>query len=147
MNFNGLPATDMGAEALDGDSNINALDLPYDQWVSLPISGLKPSARYKVAREGQSVALVGSRLMMFGGEDFSRRLLNDLFILDLENMAWEEVETLHTPPAPRFDHTATVHAERYLLIFGGCSHSTCFNDLHALDLQSVSVLSPPQIIF
>lgn len=43
-----------------------------------------------------------------------------------------------TPPAPRFDHTAAVHAERYLLIFGGSSHSTCFNDLHILDLQAVS---------
>ena len=43
-----------------------------------------------------------------------------------------------TPPAPRFDHTATIHAERYLLIFGGCSHASFFNDLHVLDLQSVS---------
>lgn len=44
-----------------------------------------------------------------------------------------------TPPAPRFDHTAALHAERYLLIFGGCSHTNFFNDLHVLDLQSVSV--------
>ena len=44
-----------------------------------------------------------------------------------------------TPPAPRFDHSAAVHAERYLLIFGGCSHSRFFNDLHVLDLQTVSV--------
>lgn len=44
-----------------------------------------------------------------------------------------------TPPAPRYDHTAAVHAERYLIIFGGCSHSTCFNDLHVLDLQAVSL--------
>lgn len=45
-----------------------------------------------------------------------------------------------TPPAPRFDHTAAVHAERYLLIFGGCSHTSFFNDLHVLDLQAVSAL-------
>lgn len=44
-----------------------------------------------------------------------------------------------TPPAPRFDHTAAVHAEHYLLIFGGCSHASFFNDLHVLDLQSVSI--------
>jgi hypothetical protein len=43
------------------------------------------------------------------------------------------------PPAPRFDHSATVHADRYLLIFGGCSHSIFFNDLHVLDLQTVSL--------
>lgn len=45
-----------------------------------------------------------------------------------------------TPPAPRFDHTAAVHAEHYLLIFGGCSHDSFFNDLHVLDLQTVSCL-------
>lgn len=45
-----------------------------------------------------------------------------------------------TSPAPRFDHTATVHSEHYLLIFGGCSHSIFFNDLHVLDLQTVSLL-------
>lgn len=41
------------------------------------------------------------------------------------------------PPSPRSDHAAAVHAERYLLIFGGGSHATCFNDLHVLDLHTV----------
>lgn len=44
------------------------------------------------------------------------------------------------PPSPRSDHTAACHAERYLLIFGGGSHATVFNDLHVLDLQTVRVL-------
>lgn len=43
-----------------------------------------------------------------------------------------------TPPFPRSDHTAACHCERYLLIFGGGSRSTCFNDLHVLDLETVS---------
>ena len=42
------------------------------------------------------------------------------------------------PPSPRYDHAASIHAQRYLLVFGGCSHSTCFNDLHVLDLHTVS---------
>jgi hypothetical protein len=41
-------------------------------------------------------------------------------------------------PAPRYDHSAAVYADQYLLIFGGSSHSTCFNDLYLLDLQTVS---------
>ena len=41
------------------------------------------------------------------------------------------------PPSPRSDHAAAVHAERYLLIFGGGSHAACFSDLHVLDLQAV----------
>jgi len=43
-----------------------------------------------------------------------------------------------TPPAPRYDHAASIQGERYLLIFGGCSHSVFFNDLHLLDMQTVS---------
>lgn len=45
------------------------------------------------------------------------------------------------PPSPRMDHTAAIHAERYLLIFGGASYATCFNDLHVLDLKIVSAVS------
>ncbi|KAM7467862.1 hypothetical protein LguiB_015424 [Lonicera macranthoides] len=97
-----------------------------------------------VARGGQSVSLVGSRLIMFGGEDMHRRLLNDVHILNLETMTWDVAEITQTPPAPRFDHTATVHSERYLLIFGGCSHSIFFNDLHVLDLETMQ-WSQPQI--
>ncbi|OVA17943.1 Kelch repeat type 1 [Macleaya cordata] len=105
---------------------------------------VKTSGKVPIARGGQSVTLVGSRLIMFGGEDIGRRLLNDIHILDLETMTWDVVVTLQTPPSPRFDHTAAIHADRYLLIFGGCSHSVCFSDLHILDLDTME-WSQPQI--
>ena len=47
-----------------------------------------------MARGGQSVTLVGSNLVMFGGEDSKRRLLNDLNILDLDTMTWDAIETV-----------------------------------------------------
>lgn len=46
----------------------------------------------QVARGGHSVTLVGSRLIIFGGEDRSRKLLNDIHVLDLETMTWDAVE-------------------------------------------------------
>nr|XP_043631947.1 acyl-CoA-binding domain-containing protein 4-like [Erigeron canadensis] len=97
-----------------------------------------------VARSGQSVSVVGSKLIMFGGEDKHRKLLNDVHILDLETMNWSIPETIQIPPAPRFDHIATVHADRYLQIFCGCTHSNFFNDLHVLDLETLE-WSQPQI--
>ncbi|PON43636.1 BTB-kelch protein [Parasponia andersonii] len=106
---------------------------------------METSGKVPVARGGQSTTLVGSRLIMFGGEDRSRRLLNDVYVLDLETMTWDVIETMQTPPAPRFDHIAAVHGEHYLLIFGGCSHASFFNDLHILDLQSME-WSQPQIL-
>ncbi|KAI3734676.1 hypothetical protein L6452_14151 [Arctium lappa] len=105
---------------------------------------MEATGKIPVARGGQSVSLVGSKLIMFGGEDRHRRLLNDVNVLDLETMIWNVAETKQTPPAPRFDHTAAVHVDRYLQIFGGCSHSTFFNDLHVLDLETLE-WSQPQV--
>jgi len=46
---------------------------------------------YKVARAGHSTTLFGSKLIMFGGEDIHRKLLNDIHILNLETMTWNKV--------------------------------------------------------
>lgn len=105
-------------------------------------SVLKTNGKVPIARGGQSVTLIGSRLILFGGEDTRRHLLNDLHILDLNTMTWDLVQTRKTSPTPRFDHSAAAHADRYLLIFGGSSHSTCFHDLHVLDLQSMEWSQP-----
>ncbi|MBA0837633.1 hypothetical protein Goarm_009774, partial [Gossypium armourianum] len=105
---------------------------------------METSGKIPVARGGHSVTLVGSKLIVFGGEDRSRKLLNDVHVLDLQTMTWSVVEATQTPPAPRFDHSAAVHSERYLLIFGGCSHSIFFNDLHVLDLHTME-WSQPQV--
>ncbi|KAG9456799.1 hypothetical protein H6P81_001307 [Aristolochia fimbriata] len=105
---------------------------------------VETSGKVPVARGGQSVTVVGSKLIMFGGEGKNRQLFNDLHVLDLDTLIWHEVETMQISPAPRFDHVAAVNAERYLLVFGGSSHSICFNDLHVLDLQTME-WSQPQI--
>ncbi|PPR86723.1 hypothetical protein GOBAR_AA33963 [Gossypium barbadense] len=167
---------------------IKAFDLQTGTWSILKTYGKAP-----VSRGGQSVTLVGSTLVIFGGQDAKRTLLNDLHILDLETMTWDDFDavcangpyiafsieivieltfaafqiskagfelgvSLHStiglihliltrlgvPPSPRSDHAAAVHAERYLLIFGGGSHATCFNDLHVLDLQAMEWSRPTQ---
>ncbi|XP_010935816.1 acyl-CoA-binding domain-containing protein 4 [Elaeis guineensis] len=114
-----------------------SIDLETHYYSVVPTNGKIPTAR-----GGQSVTLVGSKLIMFGGEDRRRKLLNDLHILDLKTMTWDILEAKKIYPAPRFDHIAAVHADQYLLIFGGSSHSTCFNDLHLLDLHSMEWSRP-----
>ncbi|CAN6468812.1 unnamed protein product [Victoria cruziana] len=116
---------------------VKAFNLQASTWSFLKTYGKPP-----VSRGGQSVTLVGSSLVIFGGEDQKRSCLNDLHILDLETMTWREIDTVGLPPPPRSDHTAAVHADRYLLIFGGGSHTACFNDLHVLDLQSMAWSTP-----
>ncbi|KAL9686016.1 hypothetical protein QQ045_023471 [Rhodiola kirilowii] len=118
---------------------VKVFDLQTLTWSTLKTYGKAP-----VSRGGQSVTLVGTTLVIFGGEDAKRTLLNDLHILDLETMTWDDMEAIGVPPSPRSGHAAAVHAERYLLIFGGGSHATCFNDLHVLDLQSMEWSRPKQ---
>ncbi|GAB2277474.1 acyl-CoA-binding domain-containing protein 4 [Dionaea muscipula] len=118
---------------------VRAFDPQTCAWSILKTYGKPP-----VSRGGQSVTLVGTNLVIFGGQDANRSLLNDLHLLDLETMTWDEFDTVGVPPSPRSDHAAAVHAERYLLIFGGGSHATCFNDLHVLDLQAMEWSRPTQ---
>ncbi|KAK6121125.1 hypothetical protein DH2020_045113 [Rehmannia glutinosa] len=118
---------------------VKVFDLQTCTWSTLKTYGKPP-----VSRGGQSVTLVGMTLVIFGGQDAKRSLLNDLHILDLESMTWDEMDTVGVPPSPRSDHAAAVHADRYLLIFGGGSHATCFNDLHVLDLQTMEWSRPTQ---
>ncbi|KAH0933867.1 hypothetical protein HID58_010984 [Brassica napus] len=107
-------------------------------------SMLKTYGKPPVSRGGQSVTVVGKTLVIFGGQDAKRSLLNDLHVLDLETMTWDEIDSIGASPSPRSDHAAAVHAERYLLIFGGGSHATCFGDLHVLDLQTMEWSRPAQ---
>ncbi|KAJ4957308.1 hypothetical protein NE237_014091 [Protea cynaroides] len=118
---------------------VKAFDLQTFTWSTLKTYGKPP-----VSRGGQSVTLVGLTLVIFGGEDANRALLNDFHILDLETMTWDDIDAAGVPPSPRSDHAAAVYAERYLFIFGGGSHATCFNDLHVLDLQNMEWSSPIQ---
>ncbi|KAL8171744.1 hypothetical protein V2J09_023548 [Rumex salicifolius] len=118
---------------------VKAFDLQTCTWSILKTYGKPP-----VSRGGQSVSFVGTTLVIFGGQDAKRTLLNDLHILDLETMTWDEIDTVGVPPAPRSDHAAAVHVDRYLLIYGGGSHATCFNDLHVLDLQAMEWSRPVQ---
>lgn len=48
----------------------------------------------QVSRGGQSVTLFGTSLVVFGGQDAKRTLLNDLHILDLETMTWDEIDAV-----------------------------------------------------
>ncbi|VYS56390.1 unnamed protein product [Arabidopsis thaliana] len=107
-------------------------------------SMLKTYGKPPVSRGGQSVTMVGKTLVIFGGQDAKRSLLNDLHILDLDTMTWDEIDAVGVSPSPRSDHAAAVHAERFLLIFGGGSHATCFDDLHVLDLQTMEWSRPAQ---
>ena len=128
----------------DSKGSSDKLVVRYIDIETLQFGVIETSGSIPVACTGQSATLVGSKVLLFGGEDMKRKLLNDVHVLDLECMTWDMIKTVQEPPAPRFDHAAAMLGDRYLLIFGGCSHSVFFNDLHLLDMQTME-WSQPQI--
>lgn len=48
----------------------------------------------QISRGGQSVTLVGKKLVIFGGQDVNKSLLNDLHLLDLDTMTWDEIDAV-----------------------------------------------------
>lgn len=117
-----------------GQENVTlySFDTHTSTWTSMDVFGKAPPAR-----GGQTITLIGSQIYMFGGEDLKRRLLNDLHVLDLETMTWDVVIPSGVPPSPRSDHIAAAYNDKYIFFFGGGSHSTCYGDLHVLDIVNM----------
>ncbi|KAF5729455.1 acyl-CoA-binding domain-containing protein 4-like [Tripterygium wilfordii] len=61
------------------------LELAYDQWVALPVSGARPSARYKHA-----AAVIDEKLYVIGGSR-NGRYLSDIQVFDLRSLAWSSL--------------------------------------------------------
>ncbi|VAH97443.1 unnamed protein product [Triticum turgidum subsp. durum] len=93
---------------------------------------VKAYGKPPVSRGGQSVTLVGTTLVVFGGEDAKRCLLNDLHILDLETMTWDDVDAMmewsrpkqQGPiPSPRAGHAGATVGENWYIVGGGNNKS------------------------
>ncbi|KAL2609445.1 hypothetical protein R1flu_028018 [Riccia fluitans] len=112
-----------------------SFDLEMDCWTKVTTKGDIPSAR-----SGQTVTRAGSILIMFGGEDYKGRKLNDLHILDLKSLMWLPLHTSGNGPSPRTRHIAEMYDDRFLLIFGGATRSRISNDIFALDFETMEWL-------
>lgn len=110
------------------------------QWQKLAVKGQVPAGR-----EGHSLNIADSGLILFGGSTADGRSLNDLHAFNVETLEWKKVHTKGQSPAPRQAHSAARHGQQ-LIIAGGCdvsqalaflkSDRTCFNDVWSLDLPT-----------
>lgn len=115
-----------------------ALDLKKMEWSAVATSGERPGAR-----DSHSAAVVGERMVVFGGTNGARKV-NDLHVLDLRTMEWSRPSCRGAPPAPRESHTATTVGEGKLVVFGGSGEGegNYLNDVHVLDVERMEWSSP-----
>ncbi|CAG8444231.1 9235_t:CDS:2 [Ambispora gerdemannii] len=87
-------------------------------------------------RRAHTTAHYNNRIYVFGGGD-GVRALNDVYVLnisDLNNLVWEKIEPLGTPPISRGYHTSNLVGNK-LVVYGGSDGHECFKDIHVLDLE------------
>ncbi|TKY61570.1 Rab9 effector protein with kelch motifs [Spatholobus suberectus] len=118
--------------------DVLTLDLNKMVWRKLSTSGEKPGPR-----DSHSAVLVGHKMIVFGGTNGFKKV-NHIHILDLVTNEWVRPKCKGTPPSPRESHTATLVGDERIVIFGGSGegHANYLNDLHILDLRTMSWTSP-----
>lgn len=99
-----------GSRALNDVHALDLTDLSSLEWRELAIKGRSP-----LNRGYHSANLIGSKCVIFGGSD-GGECFSDIFILDLENLTWIQVEV--ECPIARLAHTST-QVGSYLFVIGG----------------------------
>ncbi|ETV79299.1 hypothetical protein H257_07351 [Aphanomyces astaci] len=99
------------------------------------MDGLPPSAR-----GGHTTLLAGQRIVVFGGHYFGGEgsfvYLNDTHALDLETSTWCQVKCEGKPPAPRYNHTATLIGTKMFVFGGKGAKGALYRDMFYLDLET-----------
>lgn len=125
------------------------------QWKQLLTLGAPPSPR-----SGHSAVCDSSGKLMVvfgGGEGWGADCFNDLLVLDTTGVAadadgndlvaaggspiWVRPSFTGTPPAPRTGHSAVLLGSR-MFIFGGGNAVRSLNDLHILDISTMTWSRP-----
>lgn len=122
---------------------VYSLDPIARAWSEWATTGVGEDGERPMQRGGHTASLIGgSKLYMFGGENPNRKPCNELWVLDLKTNEWSKPEVSGEAPLARSSHTAVTYLERYIVIFGGGSVSSCYNDVVVLDTQALSWIRP-----
>lgn len=131
-----LDTNKMDQEAYFEDGSIASTNILSHMWYQPETSGTPP-----VPRAGHSSTVVGKKIYYFGGND-ARNLYDCLYVLDTENFHWSRPHTKGNPPQGRSGHSAVLVNDK-IVIFGGGGHGgTPLNDVHYLDLKTLTWIQP-----
>lgn len=117
-------------------NDTHILDIDDNTWSQPRCRGTAPEPRY-----GHSAALVGNRVVIFGGKG-KETYFRDLHALDANSLTWYQGPSSGGAPSARSGHSATLFGTR-LFVFGGACGAKYFGLLHCLDLSSMAWSAPP----
>lgn len=107
-------------------------DPSINKWMQVPTTGRNPPPTNE-----HSACVVGDRLFIYGGNDFSGIIYSLMYVLDLTNFSWQRVNTAGevAGPGPRCGHLMT-YVPRYhkLVVMGGDKNDYVNEDPHDFDV-------------
>ena len=89
----------------------------------------------------------GNKILVFGGASFEEGYSNDVWIFEIADKTWNLMSKVISSnetdekgvlqfPCPRYEHSAQIVEDKFLIIYGGCGDSGLLNDIWILDLQA-----------
>eukprot|EP01087_Luapelamoeba_hula_P022259 TRINITY_DN7935_c0_g2_i1.p1 TRINITY_DN7935_c0_g2~~TRINITY_DN7935_c0_g2_i1.p1 ORF type:complete len:906 (-),score=187.75 TRINITY_DN7935_c0_g2_i1:160-2877(-) len=99
-------------------------DTETSTWRELPTTGRAPAPR-----SGHSCTVIRDFMIVFGGCASNSNFLNDVSVLDLETLEWQQASVKGPSLLARFRHTATLVGQSEVYIFGGSGSGVLFSDM------------------
>ncbi|KAL0233824.1 hypothetical protein PCE1_002330 [Barthelona sp. PCE] len=107
-------------------------ELDNNKWVIPEISGVMPRGRH-----GHATVIIDKKFYLVGGFS-SGNYLNDLYIMDLNELCWQRIDSTVAFP-PRYGHTLNYYElENSIYLFGGYKYALSkeyYGDLWKFDLD------------
>ncbi|KAK9155721.1 hypothetical protein Sjap_003201 [Stephania japonica] len=101
-------------------------------------SGLLEAANFESSpspRMGHTSSVVGALVFVIGGRGAPLKILNDVWMLDVDKNEWRLLECAGSVFPPRHRHAAAVAGSK-IFIFGGLNNETIFASMHVLDTEN-----------
>lgn len=106
---------------------VSVFNFTTNQWENVDIA---PGQPQPCSRSGHSASVYNGNMYVFGGKNDDSEKLNDLWVYNIADKKWAEIEADGEVPYERSGHSSDVYDD-FLVIFGGIWDVTKeLNDLH-----------------
>lgn len=120
------------------DPYVQCYDIKEEKWSTIKPMGTAPSPRTH-----HTLASIGDSVYIFSGGKTGAEPVQDrqVYSFDVTSSCWQSLAITGDSPSPRLGHTLTSVSNK-IYCFGGMAGAKFYNDIHVLDLEKGSWVTP-----